>query len=152
MSVAKKRDGMTPRKTAEPMTSEAAETDAISELSPETETGAGEDIPAEQYQRYAVKVISTNFVHILDKMAKKSVEGSLPHTKYLFEIGGLKEIIERLGQEAEPSLADLLEKEIQKQRAAVEERRREAAQRIAEFGARTDRAEESGAECGARPQ
>jgi len=115
------------------------------------EANLAEEIPAEHYQSHAKKVVSGNFANILDRMAKKSVEGSLSHTKYLFEIGGVKEDIERLGQEAEPSLADLLHEEIQKQRAAEEARRRDAEER-AGFDARVDPNEDSGADCGAKQQ
>jgi hypothetical protein len=48
--------------------------------------------------------------------AEKSAKGSLPHTKYLFEIGGVKEEIQRQGQSnGEPSLAEILLAEVRRQ-------------------------------------
>ena len=135
------------------MTGELGEVDEPAEISDphaEMEVDIAGHIPAEQYQSLAKQVVSTNFLDILEMMAKKSVEGSLPHAKYLFQIAGVKEDIERFGQEAEPSLADLLIEEVRKQRAAEEERRL-----LAEKGARVNATTDinrSSAEGGAKPQ
>jgi predicted transcriptional regulator len=141
-----------PRKKTAPRKSRASEPVAIFDPSDETEAEIAVEVPAEHYQSHAKKVVAGNFANILDRMAKEAVEGSLSHTKYLFEIGGVKEDIERLGQEAEPSLVDLFHEEIRKQRAAEEARRREAAEGMAEVNAGTYLTEESSADCGAKPQ
>ncbi len=71
------------------------------------------------YRRHAKGVIAENFVTIMTTMAEKSNEGSLSHTKYLFEIGGVKEDIQRQGQgKPEPSLAELLLAEVKKRQGA----------------------------------
>lgn len=69
------------------------------------------------YEGHARKIISVEFLSILEALAKKSVQGSLAHTKYLFEIGGVKEDIKRrVRAKNEPSLAELLVAEIRKRK------------------------------------
>jgi hypothetical protein len=71
--------------------------------------------PVRNYLRHARKRISVDFDDIVEAMSKKSIEGSLPHVKYLFEIGGVKEEIARQGEgKREPSLAQLLMAELKK--------------------------------------
>src|SRR5271170_1288991 len=72
------------------------------------------------YKRHTAKLLSEEFPDIMQTLAKKSKEGSLSHTKYLFEIARVKEDIERQGQGSEPSLAELLLAEVRKRRAAGE--------------------------------
>ncbi|AXC13595.1 hypothetical protein ACPOL_4320 [Acidisarcina polymorpha] len=74
--------------------------------------------PVRNYRRHTKGVISGRFAKIMVRMAEASEKGSLPHTKYLFDIGGVKEDIHRQKRgKAEPSLADLLLAEIRKQHA-----------------------------------
>jgi hypothetical protein len=70
------------------------------------------------YKKHAKELIAAEFPEIMKAMAEKSKQGSLGHAKFLFEIGGLKEELERQGRgRAEPSLADLLMAEIKRQNA-----------------------------------
>jgi hypothetical protein len=74
--------------------------------------------PVVNFQSLAKEAVSRKFAKIMKTMAKKSEEGSLSHTKYLFEIGGVKEEIQRKDpNDAEPSLADLLLTEMRRQRS-----------------------------------
>jgi hypothetical protein len=74
-------------------------------------------IPLSEFQSHAQEILSRRFADILESMAQKSVEGSLPHTKYLFEICGVNEELQRLAQnEGEPSLAELLLAEVRRHR------------------------------------
>jgi hypothetical protein len=72
--------------------------------------------PVRNYRRHTKKLISESFSDIMKNMAKDSIAGSLAHTKYLFDIGGVKEDIQRkAGGKGEPSLAELLLAEVRKQ-------------------------------------
>jgi len=71
------------------------------------------------YKRHTTKLLSEEFPDIMQTLANKSKEGSLSHTKYLFEIGRVKEDIERQGQGSEPSLAELLLAEVRRRQAEV---------------------------------
>ncbi len=75
--------------------------------------------PVRNYKTHTKKLIAKQFSGIMESMAVKSKEGSLAHAKFLFEIGGVKEELERQGRgKAEPSLADLLLAEVRRQHAA----------------------------------
>ena len=75
-----------------------------------------EEIPVTDFQSYAKEVVSRQFANIMKAMAEKSAKGSLAHTKYLFEIAGVKEEIQRQGQSnGEPSLAEILLAEVRRQ-------------------------------------
>jgi hypothetical protein len=77
-----------------------------------------EEKPVRNYKTHTKKLIAKQFSGIMESMAVKSKEGSLAHTKFLFEIGGVKEDLERQGRgKAEPSLADLLLAEVRRQHA-----------------------------------
>ena len=120
MPVEKQRGGKTPakRNVAPRARRKGLRQGAISESVPEGESAEMGEAPVEDYQRHTKKVVSGKFASIMKTMAERSEKGSLPHTKFLFEIGGVKEEIRRRGRgDAEPSLADLLLAEIRKQRA-----------------------------------
>jgi len=83
-----------------------------------TESAAKQD-PVVDYKHRAKAVVLGKFADILEAMAEKSIQGSLPHIKYLFEIGGVEEEFQRRGDgSGEPSLADLLLAEVRRQRMA----------------------------------
>lgn len=76
-------------------------------------------IPISEFQNHAKEILTRRFVDIMETMAQKSAEGSMPHTKYLFEIGGVKEELQRLAEnEGEPSLAEMLMAEVRRHREA----------------------------------
>jgi len=101
--------------------------------------------PVKNFKRHTSKVISEEFSDIVETMANKSKAGSLAHTKYLFEIGGVKEEIQRQGQgKGEPSLADLLLAEVRRQRSADAAR---ASEKAAD-----DDMDDSATDCGAKAQ
>ena len=101
------------------------------------------------YKRHTTKLLSEEFPDIMQTLANKSKEGSLSHTKYLFEIGGVKEDIERQGQAGEPSLAELLLEEVRKRQRAEDPSAGSDKPRD-ESGAGTDDSEEGGEDCGAK--
>ncbi len=83
-----------------------------------TDGGAKQE-PVVDYKHHAKAVVLGKFADILEAMAEKSIQGSLPHIKYLFEIGGVEEEFQRRGDgSGEPSLADLLLAEVRRQRMA----------------------------------
>jgi len=102
------------------------------------------------YKRHTAKLLSEEFPDIMQTLAKKSKEGSLSHTKYLFEIARVKEDIERQGQVGEPSLAELLLAEVRKRQATTENTPAEGAQERDESDAEIDDTEERGGDCGAK--
>jgi hypothetical protein len=75
--------------------------------------------PVRNYQRHTKTLIAQGFSEIMEAMAQRSIEGSLAHTKFLFEIGGVKEDIERKSKDKrEPSLATLLLAEVRRRNKA----------------------------------
>ena len=105
------------------------------------------------YKRHTTKLLSEEFPDIMQTLANKSKEGSLSHTKYLFEIGRVKEDIERHGQGNEPSLAELLLAEVRKRRAAEEPNAENAMKASGKPGADTvGGTDERGGDCGASEQ
>ena len=102
------------------------------------------------YKRHTTKLLSEEFPEIMQTLANKSKEGSLSHTKYLFEIGGVKEDIERQGQVGEPSLAELLLAEVRKRQATREKPPAEDAEGCDESDVEIDDTEERGGDCGAK--
>jgi hypothetical protein len=88
-------------------------------VAPVIDADETESKPVHNYKRHTKKLIAKQFSGIMESMAVKSKEGSLAHAKFLFEIGGVKEDLERQGRgKAEPSLADLLLAEVRRQHAA----------------------------------
>ena len=70
------------------------------------------------FQSHAREVVTEKFADIMEAMAQESIQGSLPHTKYLFEIGGIKEELQRqVENNGEPTLADLLLEEVRRHSA-----------------------------------
>jgi hypothetical protein len=62
-------------------------------------------------------VLRDRFANILDAIAEKSVEGSLPHAKYLFELAGLREeFVRQVQGDGEPTLAEVLLAEVTRHR------------------------------------
>ena len=62
-------------------------------------------------------MLREKFADIMGAMAQKSIEGSLSHTKYLFEIGGVREeLLREIENNGEPTLADLLLEEVRRRR------------------------------------
>jgi hypothetical protein len=153
MPVAKKSREKIPAKSKAGARGRSTAPEQVANSSPLAENQAKGvlEIPVEEYQSHAKKVVSENFAHIVQTMAEKSAKGSLSHTKYLFEIGGVKEEIQRQGQgEDEPSLADLLLAEIRKRQTAEETAAEDADKASAESGAADT--EERGKDCGAKAQ
>ena len=67
------------------------------------------------------RIITEKFASIIETIAQKSAEGSLPHTKYLFDIGGVKEgLRNEVQNNGEPSIAELLLGEVNKHKAAAQ--------------------------------
>jgi hypothetical protein len=89
-----------------------------------------ETIPVTHFQSHTKEIVTSRFADIIAALAQKSAEGSLSHTKYLFEISGLREELRRQTQEdGEPTLAALLLAEVQRHQ---EERASRAAGMTAE--------------------
>jgi hypothetical protein len=66
------------------------------------------------------KIITEKFANIIEAIAQKSAEGSLPHAKYLFDIGGVKEgLRNQVQKDGEPSIAELLLAEVNKHKDAA---------------------------------
>ncbi len=104
------------------------------------------DGAVEDYRGVARKVVSANFVGILNALAEKAVNGSLLHMKLLFELGGVKEDIERrVQQNDEPTLLDLIVAEIRRGRS-------EGNPTDAQLESAADSEDESGLNCGAKAQ
>jgi hypothetical protein len=125
-----------------------------SSVSDEVQAHAVKDKPVHNYQSHAKKVVSGNFANIMQTLAEKSAKGSLSHTKYLFEIGGVKEDIQRQGQgKGEPSLADLLLAEMRKQKPSEDSAAKAVVKASGELDAETESVtEERGGDCGAKAQ
>jgi hypothetical protein len=92
---------------------------ATIKVAPMIEAEEPKSKPVRNYKTHTKKLIAKQFSGIMESMAVKSKEGSLAHVKFLFEIGGVKEDLERQGRgKSEPSLADLLLAEVRRQHAA----------------------------------
>jgi len=93
------------------------------DLASSTAEAAGADKPklrTRQYRRFARRLLSESFAAIMERMAQESIGGSLAHTRYLFELGGLTEELRNEGQaKGEPNLGELMREEIKRQRAAA---------------------------------
>ena len=82
-----------------------------------TSETATETMPVTDFQSHTRELLTGRFANIMEAMAQKSVEGSLAHTKYLFEIGGVREELQRQAQnDGEPTLAELLLAEVRRHR------------------------------------
>jgi hypothetical protein len=78
---------------------------------------ATEAIPVTDFQSHTKELLTGRFANIMEAMAQKSAEGSLAHTKYLFEIGGVREELQRQSENnGEPTLAELLLAEVRRHR------------------------------------
>ena len=76
-----------------------------------------ESIPVTDFQSHTRELLTRRFANIMEVMAQKSAEGSISHTKYLFEIGGVREELQRQAQsDGEPTLAELLLAEVRRHR------------------------------------
>ena len=79
--------------------------------------GAAESGAVTDFQGHTKELLAVKFANIMATMAQKSVEGSLSHTKYLFEISGVREELQRQVQNnGEPTLAELLMAEVKRHR------------------------------------
>jgi hypothetical protein len=68
-----------------------------------------EEGPIQNFKEYIGKMISRDFPKLLDALVNKCIMGSLSHLKYLFELGGVKEEMERQGEGGERlSIAEVL--------------------------------------------
>ncbi len=68
-----------------------------------------ESRPEEDFLSCTQRILTERFASIIEAMAQKSVEGSLPHTKYLFELGGVREELrQRIQNDGEPTFVDIL--------------------------------------------
>jgi hypothetical protein len=102
------------RKQVGAITMEEKNREDISE--PETESEAETD-----FLTHLRTIITEKFANIIEAIAQKSAEGSLPHTKYLFDIGGVKEgLRNQVQNNGEPSIAELLLGEVNKHQAALQ--------------------------------
>ena len=69
----------------------------------------------QNYKRHVKRLLSEAFPEIVLKMATESINGSLSHTKYLFQIGGVMEEIQRQEENKnEPNFVDLLLAEVKR--------------------------------------
>lgn len=110
MSVDKKSGKETPVKTPRRIRRSSAEQAPNSESVTET-------IPVTDFQSHTRELLTGRFANIMEAMAQKSAEGSLSHTKYLFEIGGVRGELQRQAQnDGEPTLAELLLAEVRRHR------------------------------------
>jgi hypothetical protein len=74
-----------------------------------------QSIRVTDFQSHTKEIIVSRFADIIAAMAQKSAEGSLSHAKYLFEIGGVKEELQRQGEDSdEPTLGELLLAEVRR--------------------------------------
>lgn len=74
-------------------------------------------ISVTDFQSHTKELLTGRFANIMETMAQKAAEGSLAHTKYLFEIGGVREELQRQAQnDGEPTLAELLLAEVRRHR------------------------------------
>jgi hypothetical protein len=104
----KKHQAMTIRRRKATSKTQAPETVSIA-------LQTTESVPVTDFLAHTRKLLIARFAEILEMLAQKSAEGSLPHTKYLFEIGGIREYLQREIQDNdEPTLAELLLGEIAK--------------------------------------
>lgn len=112
--------------------------------------------PVADFQSLTKDVLTENFADIMETMAQKSIAGSLSHTKYLFEIGGVKEELQRRIQNSgEPTLAELLLGEVARYRdmqpPMAPEDTTETVKTCGEFEA-SDHPDQSESNCGAKAQ
>lgn len=87
---------------------------------------AGEDASSAKrvrnYRKHAKKELSEAFPEIVDVLVERAKEGSLTHTKFLFEIGGGKDKpASRESRHRERSLAGMLLEEVAKRREQASE-------------------------------
>jgi hypothetical protein len=74
------------------------------------------------YRKLAKKELSEAFPDIVDVLVERAKEGSLTHTKFLFEIGGGKDQPAKRGvRQRHPSLAEMLLDEVAKRREEAQE-------------------------------
>jgi hypothetical protein len=67
------------------------------------------------FKRHVKQVIAEKFPEIVLKLATESINGSLSHTKYLFQMGGVLEEIQRQEENKnEPNFVDLLLSEVRR--------------------------------------
>lgn len=67
------------------------------------------------FKRHAKREISEAFPAIVDGLVERAKEGSLTHTKFLFDIGGVKDKpLSQEKREREPSLSEMLLEEVTK--------------------------------------
>jgi hypothetical protein len=68
---------------------------------------------AKQFRKKAKTRIEENYEAILDSLVGRSIDGSIQHTKLLFDLGGVKEELEESSKERKlgPSLGRLLLKD-----------------------------------------
>ncbi len=74
-------------------------------------------IAATEFQSHVRQLITEHYDAILTAIAEQAERGSIPHTKYLFELGGVQKEIERQGKEHEPNVAQILLAEIERRQA-----------------------------------
>jgi len=78
---------------------------------------AADSRPVTDFLSLTKKILTERFASIIEALAQKSSEGSLPHTKYLFDIGGLREeLLRQVKNDGEPSVAELLLAEVKRHR------------------------------------
>jgi hypothetical protein len=67
------------------------------------------------YKRHAKREISVAFPTIVKTLVEQAKKGSLTHTKFLFDIGGVKDKpLSQEKREREPSLSEMLLEEVAK--------------------------------------
>jgi hypothetical protein len=108
------QDGKTVRTSAK-----TRRTKAEPAIDPEAKTAEEKPVfrRVRNFKRHTRKLMSDNFARIMNSLAEKAINGSVAHVKYLFEIGGVREELEREGDgKAEPSLAEVMLGEMRRQR------------------------------------
>jgi hypothetical protein len=108
----KQVDGLVqPESKTRPKKAVAAKKKAAPGLKPASAT------KVRNYKKLAKKELSQAFPDIVDVLIERAKEGSLTHTKFLFEIGGGKDQPSKRGaRQRHPSLAEMLLDEVTKRR------------------------------------
>ena len=106
-------------------------TKASEQVEPEENKIAGKIKPTKprHFRKKAQEEIGKKYEGIVEKLAEKATQGSVQHTKLLFELGGVKEQVQASSQRKRraPSLGEILLKE-----AEAMKRDKEKVQAIAE--------------------
>lgn len=105
-------------------TNEAEATPASTEAEKDKQEPRQQAVKAKHFRKKAQEEIGKNFHSIVKKLAKKAAGGSVPHTRLLFDLGGVKEEVSAAApkkrQRRPPSLGKLLLDEVAKKKREKE--------------------------------